>query len=242
VSENQRTAPSAPFSERLRLDTRDSRDQAESAGYFRLLLSGALEPDEYAALLFQYHGVYVELRRLAEALRDDPYAGPFVHGCGSCGHRVEELEADLHALLGPQWRERAYLTDAATAYRERVRAAAGSPAKFVAHHYVRYLSELSAGQLIRAAVTDAYDLGGSAAGASSFGLPAGKSAHDLKREYRALLDAAPWSAADQALIVAEARTAFQLNAAVAAALSDWIASGAAASKPSVHQPPGKPVG
>jgi heme oxygenase len=106
VSENQRTQPPAPFSERLRLETRDARDQAESAGYFRLLLSGALEPSEYAALLFQYHGVYVELRRLAEAMRDDPHAGPFVRDCESCRHRVEQLEADLRALLGSQWRER----------------------------------------------------------------------------------------------------------------------------------------
>jgi len=55
-------APPLPFSERLRLETRASRDEAESAVYLRLLLSGALEPHEYATLMFQYHGVFVELR------------------------------------------------------------------------------------------------------------------------------------------------------------------------------------
>ena len=211
-----------PFSERLRLETRAARGEAESAVYFRLLLSGALEPHEYATLLFQYHGVYLELRRAAEALRDDPCAGPFIAG-DPCG--LDELEYDLYALLGPDWRVHTYLTDAAVAYRERVRDVASSPAAFVAHHYVRYLSKLTVGQLIREAVTHVYELGGSAAGASFFGLPAGTSADDLKGHYRALLDAAPWSAADEARVVEETRIAFGHNAAVSAALGEWIGSG-----------------
>ena len=211
-----------PFSERLRLETRDARDEVESAGYFRLLLSGALEPHEYAMLLFQYHGVYLELGRAAESLHDDPCARPFIasYRCG-----LDELERDLHALLGPEWHKQAYLTGAAADYRNRVREVAGSPAAFVAHHYVRYLSKLSVGQLIRAAVTHVYDLDDSGAGASFFALPAGTSADDLKGTYRALLDAAPFTAAEQALLIDETRIAFQHNTAVAAALSDWIAYG-----------------
>jgi len=214
--------PPLPFSERLRLETRASRDEAESAVYLRLLLSGALEPHEYATLMFQYHGVYVELSRAAEALRDDLYAGPIIarHRCG-----LDELERDLYALLGPQWREHTYLTDAAVAYRDRVREVAVSPAAFVAHHYVRYLSKLTVGQLIREAVTHVYALSESAAGASFFALPAGTSADALKGSYRALLDALPWSAADQERIVAETRVAFGYNTAVSTALGEWIGSG-----------------
>jgi len=218
-------APSSPsllFSERLRLETRASRDEAESAVYLRLLLSGALEPHEYATLLFQYHGVYAELSHAAEALRDDPHVGPFIarHPFG-----LDELERDLYALLGPQWREQTYLTDAAVAYRGRVREAAVSPAAFVAHHYVRYLSKLTVGQLIREAVTHVYALSDSAAGATFFALPAGTSADGLKSSYRALLDAVPWSAADQERIVAETRVAFRYNTAVSTALGEWIGSG-----------------
>lgn len=210
------------FSERLRRETRASRDEAESAVYLRLLLSGALEPHEYATLMFQYHGVYVELSRAAEALRDDPCAGPFIarHECG-----LDELERDLYALLGPEWREHTYLTSAAAAYRERVCEAAISPPEFIAHHYVRYLSKLTVGQLIREAVTHVYALSDSAAGATFFALPAGTSADDLKSGYRALLDAVPWSAADQEQIVAETRVAFRYNTAVSAALGEWIGSG-----------------
>lgn len=216
------SAERLPFSERLRLETSDARGEAESAVYFRLLLSGALEPHEYATLMFQYHGVYLELCQAAEGLRDDPCAGPFIadHPCG-----LDELERDLFALLGPEWRERAYLTDAAVAYRARVREVAASPAAFVAHHYVRYLSTLTVGQLIREAVTHVYDLDGSAAGVSFFTLPPGASADDLKGHYRSLLDAAPWSAADHERVVEEARIAFRHNAAVSAALGEWIGSG-----------------
>lgn len=225
VGDNTRDPAPRPFSERLRLETRAARDEVESAVYFRLLLSGALEVHEYAALLFQYHGVYLELRRAAETLRDDPFAGPFIaiHGCG-----FDELERDLYALLGPEWRERTYLTEAAVAYRKRVRDVAASPAAFVAHHYVRYLSKLSVGQLIGAAVTHLYDLGDSADGASFFALPAGTSADDLKGKYRALLDAAPWSAADQERVVDEVRVAFRHNVAVADDLGEWIGSGTSA--------------
>lgn len=216
----------APFSERLRRETQAERSVTESAVYFRLLLSGALEPHEYATLMFQYHGVYVGLRQAAETLRDDPCAGPFIanHPCG-----LDELESDLAALLGPEWRKHTYLTSAAVAYRDRVReVAASSPAPFVAHHYVRYLSELTVGQLIREAVTHVYGFSDSAAGASFFALPAGTSAEDLKGNYRALLDAVPWNGADQAHIVEEARIAFRFNAAVSAALGEWIGSGTSA--------------
>lgn len=211
-----------PFSERLRQETRAARGEAESAVYLRLLLSGALEPHEYATLMYQYHGVYVELRRAGEALRDDPSAGPFIasHACG-----FDELERDLYALLGPEWREHTYLTSAAVAYRDRVREVAASPAAFVAHHYVRYLSKLTVGQLIREAVTHVYALGDSGAGASFFALPTGTSADELKGSYRALLDAVPWSAADQARIVEETRVAFHYNTAVSTALGEWIGSG-----------------
>lgn len=215
-------AGALPFSERLRLETRAARDEAESAVYFRLLLSGALEAHEYGTLLFQYYGVHLELLAAAEALRDDPCAGPFVanHEC-----MVENLERDLRTLLGPEWRERTYLTVAAVAYRDRVREVAASPAAFVAHHYVRYLSKLSVGQLIRAAVTHVYDLDDATAGASFFALPADTSADELKGRYRALLDAAPWSAADRERVVEEVRVAFHYNVAVATALGNWIGSG-----------------
>ena len=215
-----------PFSERLRRETRAERSVTESAVYFRLLLSGALEPHEYATLMFQYHGVYVELRQAAETLRDDPCAGPFI---ASHQGGLGELEGDLSALLGPEWRKHTYLTSAAVAYRDRVReVAASSPAAFVAHHYVRYLSKLTVGQLIHEAVTHVYGLGDSAAGASFFALPAGTSADDLKGNYRALLDAVPWSGADQQRIVEEVRIAFRCNAAVSAALGEWIGSGSSA--------------
>lgn len=215
-------AQSSPFSERLRLETRASRDEAESAVYFRLLLSGALEAHEYATLMFQYYGVYLELSRAGEALRDDPCAGPFIesHRCS-----VADLERDLGALLGPEWRENTYLTAAAVAYRDRVREVAASPAAYVAHHYVRYLSTLSVGQLIRAAVTHLYGVDDAAAGASFFALPAGTSAEELKGKYRALLDAAPWSPAEQERVVEETRVAFHYNVAVATALGNWIGSG-----------------
>ena len=77
---------------------------------------------------------------------------------------------------------------------------AGWPAGFVAHHYTRYLGDLSGGQLVRKALQREYGLGEE--GTAFYAFP-GVAVGAVKRRYREMLDAAPWDEAERARFVDE---------------------------------------
>jgi heme oxygenase len=171
-------------------------------------------------LLAQLRHVYAELARAAEIVRHDPIAGPFA--AMDLTRWREAIESDLHQLHGEDWDSRLPLLAETHAYAQRVRRVAGTSAgAFVAHHYTRYLGDLSG-----AIATSAS--GGQQARQQS---PPGrrfKTPHAIaqpeerKRGYRLLLDTAPWSALDKQLIIGEALHAHRLNAALLTAVSRSI--------------------
>jgi heme oxygenase len=217
------------LSARLRDRIRPLHEAGEPV-YLRLLMAGVLDPAEYAALLAQYHVIYSALERAALAVGDDPVAERFAAlGRG----RVAELEADLGTVLGAKWRDTgsfapgepcATVVCAATlAYQERIMQAASWPGGFIAHHYVRYLADLSGGQLISQTLARVY--GPLAADLRFHSLPASADITVLKRDYRALLDATEWTDAERDRIAAEAVAAYRLNTQVLDELGTHLANG-----------------
>ncbi|NYE74745.1 biliverdin-producing heme oxygenase [Microlunatus parietis] len=198
-----------PFSIVLRRATAEQHDRAESAPFVAELLGGRLGLGGLAALAGQNLFVYTALESAAERWRDDPVAGPFViDGL----ERLPGLRADLERLVGPSWSATVRPLPATLAYAERIRDAR-SAARFVAHHYTRYLGDVSGGQVIAAAMRRQH---GDRAGLAfyDFGrLYAGplRNPAEFRRHYRALLDAAPWTAADRAAMIDESREAFGYN-------------------------------
>jgi heme oxygenase len=83
------------------------------------------------------------------------------------------------------------------------------PAGLVAHHYLRYLGDLSGGQIIRRLVGRAYGLDTDGVRFYVFDeIPKPK---PFKDAYRAALDAVPWDEEEKARVVAEVSLAFRLN-------------------------------
>lgn len=207
------------FSVALRRASAQDHSAAESTGYMTDLMAGRLPLSAYAALTARLHPVYVALEEAAEAMRDHPVAGRFVFAELT---RRPSLEADLVTLLGRDWHERAGESPAARAYASRIREVAFTWAGgFVAHHYVRYLGDLSGGQIIGRSVERAYDLK-DGEGTSFYRFPDLK-AKPFKDAYRALLDEAPFDDGDKRRIVAEVRLAYELNTAIFHELGglDW---------------------
>ncbi len=203
----------ASLSAALRAQTQLVHEQAETAPYVRQLLAGALPLSAYTALVAQNHAIYTALEASAEAWRDDPVAGPFVFDELT---RVPHLEADLAQLLGPGWRAGAerLQVPATERYVVRLHEVAGDwPGGFIAHHYVRYLGDLSGGQVIKANITRIYgEPGHRSTGFYTFdGIEKVKPFRD---RYRDLLDQAPMTREQQRRLIAEAIIAFELNHAV----------------------------
>lgn len=202
------------LSERLRAATRADHDAAHRTPYVDALITGRLPKSAYAALTAQRFFVYEALEQAAIAMRDDPVAGLFVFGELT---RLPALLADLEFLLGSDWADQLQATPATVAYCERLQEVAFTwPAGFVAHHYTRYLGDLSGGQHIGAAVAAAYGLDRSGRAFFRFD---GFDLDEFKGRYRELLDAVPWDAAEQDRFVDEVALAYRLNTAVLEDLS-----------------------
>jgi heme oxygenase len=204
-----------PLSARLRSGSRAMHDTAQGAGYLDALLAGRLDRHGYAALVTQHFLIYEALEEAAAAMSDDAVAGAFVFPELT---RLPALVDDLDLLCGPGWPDRIRALPATAEYRARLRAVAfDRPAGFIAHHYTRYLGDLSGGQYIGRAVNQIY--GFDDAGCRFF-MFEGVDPPAFRTRYRELLDVVSWGAAEEAFFLAEVTEAYRLNIAVLRELGD----------------------
>jgi heme oxygenase len=200
----------------LRAGTGDDHRRAEASPFARALLHGDVGRDAYAALDAQLWFVYTVLEEASDAMRDDPVAGPFVF---DELRRVPALEADLTFLVGASWRDQIAALRATQHYCDRLREVAYTwPGGFVAHHYTRYLGDLSGGQTIRKVVVRTFGFA-DGRGVGFYDFPAIVEPASFKAAYRERLDRAPWDDAERDRIVAESSIAFRHNGALLAELA-----------------------
>lgn len=204
-----------PLSSLLRDRTADVHDAAERSSFVTQLLEGALPIGSYVALLVQYRAVYGALEAASDRHRDHEVVGLFAD---PALHRCSAIEDDLRVLAGDDWRDRHSTTPATNAYVARIEEVCTDwPGGFVAHHYVRYLGDLSGGQLIRRILARHYGIT-DGAGLSFYVFDQLDNGIEFKKAYRTRLDDAPWDDAEQSRIVEEARRAFEHNIALFASL------------------------
>ena len=205
------TTPDAElFSLRLRTATRAQHQEAEDSRFMAALIDGELPTAGYSALAGQLWHVYVALEDGATQLAEHPVVGPFL---ARELNRRSALEADLAYLIGPHWQAESPATEATARYADRIRQVALTwPEGFIAHHYTRYLGDLSGGQILLRQLQRAYDFPAEALSFFVFsGIPKPKV---FKDRYRDLLDTIALDTAGQDRIIAEARLAFELNTAL----------------------------
>jgi heme oxygenase len=207
------TTSATPFSTLMRTASHEQHTEAENSTFMGALLGGRLGVEAYARYTEQLWFVYRALEQGAEQLAADPVAGPFLRPELL---RVESLERDLtHLRGGAQWRTGLRPLPATAAYTARITEVARDwPGGYVAHHYTRYLGDLSGGQIIRSTAEKAWGFERKGDGVrfyvfADIGNPAA-----FKREYRDLLDALPVDDLEKQRIIEECRHAFVLNTAV----------------------------
>jgi heme oxygenase len=184
-------------------------DVAQSDGFLDALAAGRLPWEAYADLAAQHWFLYESLELAAGTMAGDPVARTFVFPELI---RLPALEADLRFLHGPHWSTRIAALPATTTYCTRLRDAANtSPTGFIAHHYTRYLGDLSGGQYLGRAVARAYGLSGDG---HRFFVFTELDPDAFKTYYRRLLDTLPWSRFEQDAFLAEVEEAYRLNIAV----------------------------
>jgi heme oxygenase len=198
------------FAARIRRATMVEHREAENRTFISRLMAGKVPLAGFAELTAQYLVIYRELEAAAAEMRDDAVAGPFAD---PALFRVPALEADLAHLYGADWRDTVPTLASTERYAQRLREQCRtSPAHFVAHHYVRYLGDLSGGQLIGRTLTEKYGLG--PAGTAFYRFEEIGDPRAYKTAYRRKLDALDLPEAQLAVTVAEAQLAFGFNGAI----------------------------
>jgi len=200
---------------RLRARTRGLHRDAERSGILRDLLRGQVTLAGYALLLRNLHPTYAAME---VALHAHAHAPEVRHIAAWDLRRRAALEADLTVLVGTGWETRLPLLPAAVAYADRVATAEARVAGgLVAHAYVRYLGDLSGGQVLKRLLAKAPGIAPEALAFYDFG-PDGV-VRTLVPAYLAAIDAAGVVSEPRTEeIVEEAAAAFLCNIALSEAL------------------------
>ncbi|WP_404825320.1 heme oxygenase (biliverdin-producing) [Corynebacterium callunae] len=209
-------AGSPSLSEQLRSHTSQAHEDAENSAFIHDLLGGKLDKSAFIALQEQSWLFYSALENAAQRCSADPRSRTLID---RKLERRKALEKDLDALnVNPDWRAQVVPTAATAEYVKRldeIAAAADFP-RLMAHHYVRYLGDLSGGQVIARLVNREYGIPDEALNFYNFE-EIGK-IKPYKDNYRAQLDALDLQEAERAAMADEAALAFKLNQQVFAAL------------------------
>ncbi|MFC8044806.1 heme oxygenase (biliverdin-producing) [Nocardia sp. NPDC057353] len=205
-----------PFSVQIRTATERQHTEAENSRFMTDMLGGMLGLDSYQRYTGQLWFVYRALEGRWDELAADPVAGPFIKPELA---RTAELERDLTHLVGPDWRDGLTPLPATAAYAARIEECAREwPAGYIAHHYTRYLGDLSGGQVIRGFAEKQWDLPHRGDGVRFYVFEGVRNPAAFKREYRVLLDDLRLDDLERRRVLDEGQRAFALNTAVFAEL------------------------
>ena len=196
------------FSQQLRQRTWTGHSESEGAGFMADLMTGKGTKDDYIALVVQHYYVYEALEHAAEVFAGDPVAALFITDQLT---RLPAIESDLEFLIGAGWRDRIAPLPTSERYVRRIREVEAEhwPGGFVAHHYTRYLGDLSGGQMIRKVMQRQFGFETNGVGFYLFDQIA--SPNDFKQTYREQLDRAPWDEAERERVIEEVMLAYRLN-------------------------------
>lgn len=207
MTELSLVAPGPSLSASLRQRIRAAHARAEASPFLVALAAGALSRTGLAALLSRLAPVYRALEAAEQVWREDPLIAAFLlPGLA----RSSRIQADLQVLTGGAQEAR---STAATAYAEQVTVNGGRcRVAFLAHHYTRYLGDLSGGQVLRDAVARSLGVG-DGTGGSFFSFP--ELHPDAARSlYGQRLDDAVLSEGERAQLIEQVLVAFGLHAAL----------------------------
>lgn len=204
-----------PFSQALRERTWSSHGDSEGAGFMSDLMQGKGTRDDYIALVVQHYFIYQALEAAETGFARDPVASAFITPRLT---RLPAIEADLAFLIGPDWRNQVVPLPTTQRYVDRINTvAAGWSGGFIAHHYTRYLGDLSGGQHIRRLMQRHFGFETNGVGFYFFDEIA--SPKDFKDTYREQLDAVDWSPQERERVIEEVLIAYRFNTELFADLS-----------------------
>ena len=192
---------------RLKEGTKESHSAAENTKFVASFLRGVVDYEEYRKLLTNFYYVYDTMEQRIRETED-----PMVQAIKSEDlERKEAIERDLEYYYGPDWKEKQEPSEACNKYCHRLNEVAEKdPYLLIAHHYTRYIGDLSGGKILKeiAARVLKPPVG---KGLDFYEFPSIPNAKEFKNNYRACLDNLDCDEQQINALITEANYAFRLN-------------------------------
>ncbi len=195
------------FSKELKKGTSKSHSAAENSKFVSSFLRGVLDPEEYRRLIAQFYFVYSTMEKCIKESDDRWVEKNYYPEL----ERVESLSKDLEYYYGPNWKELISKTPACITYCFRIEEVAKQdPYLLIAHHYTRYIGDLSGGQILKKIAQNALNppVG---KGLDFYDFPEIEDSKEWKNVYRFHLDNMGFTESQKNAIISEANYAFRMN-------------------------------
>ena len=191
----------------LKEGTKESHSAAENTKFVASFLRGVVDYEEYRKLLTNFYYVYDTMEQRIRETED-----PMVQAIKSEDlERKEAIERDLEYYYGPDWKEKQIPSEACNTYCHRINEIAEKdPYLLVAHHYTRYIGDLSGGKILKE-ITARVLNPPEGKGLDFYEFPSIPNAKLFKQNYRACLDNLGTDSSQENALITEANYAFRLN-------------------------------
>ena len=197
------------FTTRLKEGTKKSHSAAENTKFVAQFLKGVLDPEEYRKLITDFWYVYDTMEQLV-AKTTDPRA-MVLQQWNVDLFRTAALQQDLRYYYGPMWREQQTPSEACNTYCYRLNEVAEKdPYLLIAHHYTRYIGDLSGGQILKGIAQNSLQPP-KGEGLNFYDFPRIDDAKAFKTNYKEVLDGIEFTESDINTLISEANYAFRLN-------------------------------
>ena len=195
------------FSADLKEGTKESHSAAENTKFVASFLRGVVDYEEYRKLLTNFYYVYDTMEQRIRETED-----PMVQAIKSEDlERKEAIERDLEYYYGADWKEKQEPSEACNKYCHRLNEVAEqNPYLLVAHHYTRYIGDLSGGKILKE-ITARVLNPPQGKGLDFYEFPSIPNAKLFKQNYRACLDNLGTDTSQENALITEANYAFRLN-------------------------------
>ena len=183
----------------LKEGTKVSHSAAENTKFVSSFLKGVVSRDNYKQLTANFYYVYRAMEEEIDKLDDFPLHDKLLN-------RTNKLEQDLRYYYGVMWRDKIEPSQATKNYVKRIQTI--EPYLLVAHHYTRYMGDLSGGQILSNIAKNALNLTTEGLKFYEFDIPNMK---EYKDKYRQSLNDLTMSDTQVSMLIDEANYAFKLN-------------------------------
>ena len=206
----------------LKRGTHDIHSVADSL-FTDELVKKKISLKTYREFLSQLYFFYTAMEEELESNKDHPIVGP-VHFPDEL-NRVEHIKEDLEYFYGDSWETDIQCLPATAEYVDRVHhLGKEKPHLLIAHSYVRYLGDVSGGQILKKIIKRMYHLPDDGCGVQFFEFENIDCIPKFKDFYNARMNNLEVDDEMKQDIVQEAQQAFKNNIGIFKAIIEWAES------------------